>query len=156
MKWLAVIVILVLLTVSAGFRKFAIFLALTGIVGGVLIWQYQAYEENRPKTKILPSELIFENLSLEPTNSHYELTGRIMNNSDKYTLSGAQMKLAIRDCSSNDKSDCITISEIDEYIYVYIPPRQARDFKKDINPYSDINIQGELEIDYSIEYAEAK
>lgn len=156
MKWLAVIVILALLTVSAGFRKFAVFLALTGIVGGMLIWQYQAYEENRPRTKILPSELIFENLSLEPTNSNYELTGRIMNNSDKYTLSGAQMKLAIRDCSSNDKSDCITISEIDEYIYVYIPPRQARDFKKDINPYSDINIQGELEVDYSIEYAEAK
>mgnify|MGYP000073642876 FL=1 len=156
MKWFAVIVILVLLTVSAGFRKFATFLALTGIIGGFLIWQYQAYEENRPKTKILPSELIFEEVSLEPSDSDYELTGRIMNNSDKYTLSGTQMKLAIRDCSSNDKSDCITISEIDEYIYIYIPPRQARDFKKNIDLYSDINIQGELEVDYSIEYAEAR
>ncbi len=104
----------------------------------------------------MPSELIFEGVSLEPSNEAYDIIGRIINNSDKYSLSGVQLKLAMNDCINNEKNNCIIIAEQDEYIYIDIPPKQARDFKKNIYLYSDINIRGELVLDYSIEYAEAK
>ncbi len=119
-----------------------------------VIWQYQEYEENQSKKKILPSELIFEDVSLESSNGGYDIIGRVINNSDKYFLSGVQLKLAMRDCTNNEKNNCIIIAEQDEYIN--IPPKQARDFKKDIYLYSDINIRGKLVLDYSLEYAEAK
>ena len=154
MKWLAIIVILILLVVSAGFRKFAGILVLICLVGGVLIWQYQEYEESQSRKMILPSELTFEGVSLEYSNGNYDFIGRIINNSDKHSLSGVQFKLTAKDCAKNDKHNCIIISEVDEYIYINIPPKQARDFKKNIYLYSDINIRGKLVLDYSIEYAE--
>ena len=154
MKWLAVIVILILFVVSAGFRKFAGILVLTCAIGGILIWQYQEYEESQSRKMILPSELTFEGVSLESSNGNYDFIGRIINNSDKHSLSGVQFKLAVKDCAKNDKRDCIIVSEVDEYIYINIPPKQARDFKKNIYLYSDINIRGKLVLDYSIEYAE--
>jgi hypothetical protein len=156
MKWLAVIVILVLIAVSAKFRKFAAILILVGAIGGILIWQYQEYDENQSKKLILPSELSFEGVSLEPSNGSYNFFGRIINHSDKYSLSGVQLKLIIRDCEQDDKNNCIIISEVDEYIFIHIPPKQARDFKKNISLYSDINIEGILALDYTIEYAETK
>lgn len=157
MKWLAVMVILILLAVSAGFRKFAGILIVASAIGGVLIWQYQEYDENQSRKLILPSELTFEEVSLEPSGgSSYDFIGRIINHSDKYTLSGVQLKLTIRDCAKNDNNNCIIISEVNEYIYINIPPKQARDFKKNIFLYSDINIKGNLALDYTIDYAETR
>ena len=156
MKWLVVIVILILLALSAGFRKFAGILVLTCAIGGILIWQYQEYEENQSRKMILPSELTFEGVSLESSNGNYDFIGRIINNSDKHALSGVQFKLTVKDCAKNDKRDCIIISEVDEYIDINIPPKQARDFKKYIYLYSAINIRGELVLGYSIEYTETE
>ncbi len=156
MKWLAIIVILILLTVSARFRKFTGILVLTCAVGAGLIWQYQAYEESKSRNRILPSELFFEGVVLDHSDSNYDIIGRIINNSDKYSLSGVQIKLKIRDCTNDNNNDCIIVSEVDKYIYINIPPKQARDFKKSIYLYSDINIKGKLVLDYSIEYAETK
>lgn len=156
MKWLAIIVLLTLIAVSAGFRKFAGILILISAVGGLLIWQYQEYAANQSRNNILPSELIFADISLAPSYRGYDIIGRIINNSDKHALSGVQLKLAISDCTNGDNSNCIIISEADEYIYINIPSKQARDFKKDIHLYSDINIKGKLVLDYSIEYAETK
>lgn len=154
MKWLAVIVILILLAVSAGFRKFAGILIFVSAIGGILIWQYQNYDEKQSRKLILPSELTFEEVSLEPSGGSYDFIGRIINHSHKYTLRGVQLQLTISDCAKNDNNNCIIISEVDEYIYINIPPKQARDFKKNFSLYSDINIKGNLALDYTINYAE--
>lgn len=156
MKWLAIIVILILIAVSAKFRKFSVVLILVGVIGGILIWQYQEYDEIQSKKLILPSELSFEGVTLEPSNGNYDFLGRIINRSEQYTLSGVQLKLIIRDCAKDDKNNCLIISEVDEYIYIHIPPKQARDFKKNISLYTDINIKGILALDYTIEYADTK
>lgn len=156
MKWLLIVVFLALLAVSAGFRKFAGALVLFCAIGGILIWQYQVYEENQSRKNILPSELAFENVSLESLNENYRLTGRIINNSDKYDVRGVQVKLTVSDCKIEDNNNCIIISEADEHIYVDIPSKQARDFRRNIFLYSDIIIKGTLDWDYSIEYVESK
>lgn len=156
MKWLLILVFLTLLAVSAGFRKLAGTLVLLLITGGILIWQYQVYEENQSKKNILPSELTFEDLSLEPLHENYRLTGRIINNSDKYDVRGIQVKITVSDCKINERDDCVIITEADEYIYADIPAKQARDFKKNIFLYSDIVIKGRLDWDYSVTYVESK
>jgi hypothetical protein len=82
------------------------------------------------------------------------MTGRILNNSEKYTLSGLQVKISVKDCINNN--DCIIFSENNEYIYISIPPTQARDFKKEIYLYSNQSIENQLVWNYSIEYTESK
>jgi hypothetical protein len=156
MKWLAGIIILILLVVSAKFRKFAGLFILVCAVGVLLFWQYQEYEKYKPRNRISPSELVFKNVSFKLSQSSYEMTGRIINNSEKFTLNGVQLKITIKDCANNDNIDCIIFSEKNEYIYVYIPPKQARDFIKDISLYSDQNKENRLVWSYSIEYAESE
>jgi hypothetical protein len=156
MKWLAIIIALVLLIISARFRKFTGILVVVCGIGGLLFWQYQEYEKNESRNRITSSELIFKNVSFRFSNNNYEMTGRIINNSEKYTLKGVQLKITVRDCTDNDDIDCIIFSEKNEYLYVYIPPKQARDFKKDIYPYSNQNNEGRLVGNYSIEYAESE
>jgi hypothetical protein len=156
MKWLLIIVFLVLLAVSAGFRKLAGALVLLCVIGGLLIWQYQVYEENYSRKNILPSELTFEDLSLESSNESYRLTGRIINNSDKYDVRGIQLEITISDCKINANNNCIIITEANEYIYADIPSKQARDFRKNLFLYSDIVIKGKLDWDYSVKYVESK
>lgn len=156
MKWLAGIIILILLLVSAGFRKFAGIFVLICVVGGLLFWQYQEYEKNKSRNRIALSELVFENIAFKPSNGNYEMAGRLINNSEKYTLNGVQLKITAKDCAYNDNTECVIISDADEYIYINIPAKQARDFKKDIYLYSDQNIGDRLVWDYAIEYTESK
>lgn len=154
MKWFAGIIILILLLVSAGFRKFAGIFVLVCVVGGLLFWQYQEYEKNKSRNRIAFSELVFKNISFRPSNGNYEMTGRLINNSEKYTLKGVQLRIIARDCAYD--ADCIVILDGNEYIYINIPAKQARDFKKDIYLYSDQNIRDKLIWDYSIEYTESE
>ncbi len=156
MKWLFGIIVLILLVVSARFRKFAGFVVLICIVGGALLWGYQEYEKNKSKSRISASEVTLENISFETRNNNYELTGRIVNNSEKYILNGLQLKITVKDCTNNDDTHCIIFAEKKEYIYLSIPPRQARDFKKDIYLYLNQSIENKLAWDYSIEYAESE
>jgi len=148
--------ILILLVVSARFRKFAGILILVCAVGGFLYWQYQENEEKQSKKRIAPSEVFFEGVSLKSSYGSYDMVGRITNNSNKYTLKGVQLKLTFRDCAKDSDSNCIIIAEEDEYIYINIPPKQARDFKERVYLYSDLNVKGKLVWDYSIEYTKAE
>lgn len=128
---------------------------MVGIIAVFLSLQYQEYEKNKFKNRISSSEVIFENISFNPINNNYEMTGRIINNSEKYTLSGVQLKITVKDCTS-DATYCFIISESNEYIYVSIPPMQARDIKKEIYFYSNQRIENKLVWNYSIEYTDSK
>lgn len=156
MKLLLGVIILIMLIVSVRFRKFVGLLALMWITGAFLFWQYQNYEENKSKNRIHPSEVILNNISFKPINNNYEMTGRIKNNSEKYNLSGVQLRITAKDCTDRYSDNCIIFSEKEEYIYISIPPKQARDFRKDIYLYSDQLIKDKIIWDYSIGYVESK
>ena len=156
MAWIIGIVVLVLLIVSSGFRKFAGVLVLVAVIGGFIYWQYQKNEEKQSKTRIKPSELLFEDISLKSSyGSGYDMVGRITNNSSQFTLKGVQLKLTFKDCDKDNK-DCIIVAEDNEYIYVNIPPKQARDFKESVYLHSDLKIKGKMVWDYKIEYSKAE
>ena len=156
MAWIVGIVVLILLVVSAGFRMFAGVLVLIFAVGGFIFWQYLEYEERESKSRIPQSELVFEGMSLKPSyGSSYDLIGRIVNNSNKYTLKSVQLKLTFRDCEKDNKN-CIVIYEDSENIYINIPPKQARDFKESVYLYSDISLKVEMAWDYKIQHTKAE
>lgn len=123
---------------------------------GLIVWQYQEYEEGKSKTRILPSEVVLRKISFDPIGNNYQMTGRIYNNSEKYNLSGVQLKIIAKDCVNNNEDNCVIFSETNEYIYISIPPGQARDFKKEIYLYSNQNVENKVVWNYSIEYAESK
>lgn len=156
MAWVAAIIVLILLVVSAGFRQFALVLILICVIGGFAFYQYEQQEEKRSKTRIPISEIEIEGLTLKPSYSSYDLTGRIKNNSNQYTLSGLQMNLTFRDCEIENENNCIIVAEEDEYIYTNIPPKQARDFTEGIYLYSDMKIKGKMVWSYDIAYTKAK
>jgi hypothetical protein len=156
MPWIALILILILMLALPEFRKYGIVVVLVAAVGIFLLWRYQEYEEKQSKERIAPTELSFEDVTLNPAYSGYELTGRIINNSKKYTLKGFQLKLIFRDCDKNDNSKCVVIAEENEYIYIDIPPEQARDFKEDFYPYPDLKVKGKMIWDYTIEFTKAE
>ena len=156
MAWVIAIVILILLVVSAGFRQFAFVLILICVIGGFAYYQYEQEEEKRSKTRIPISEIKIEGLTLKPSYSGYDLTGRIKNNSSQYALNGIQMNLIFRDCEIENENNCIIVAEENEYIYTNIPPQQARDFSESIYLYSDMKIKGKMVWSYDIAYTKAK
>ena len=159
MVWIIGLVVLILLVVSAGFRKFAGIFVLIAVIGGVIYWQYQEkYQENeekQSKTRIKQSELLFEDVSLKTSYGSPYMVGRITNNSSQYTLKEVQLKLTFRDCDKDNKN-CIIVAEDDLFFYINIPPKQARDFKESVYLYSDLKIKGKMVWDYKIEFIKAE
>lgn len=156
MWWVVGVVILILLVVSAGFRKFAGILIIVCVAGGFIFWQYQENEEKQSLKRIPHSEILFEDVSLKSSYGSYEIVGRITNNSSKYTLKGVQLKLTFKDCDKDNLSNCIIVAEENEHIYKNIPPSQARDFKESVYLPSDLNIKGKMIWSYKVDYIKAE
>ena len=156
MPWLVVLILLILMLALPEFRKYGVVIVLVLAVGIFLLWRYQENEENKSKARIPPSDLSFENVSLQPAYSGYDLTGRIINNSKKYTLNGIQLKLTFKDCNKENNGGCVVIAEENKYMYIKIPPEQARDFKEDFYPYPVPDVKGKLIWEYTIEFTKAE
>jgi len=133
MAWLAAIVVLVLLVVSAGFRKFAgVALALCVLVGLYFYFQNEQ-EKSESVSRIAASELGLDGLTLIPEYGSYKLKGRVTNRSPKYALSSLTLKISMEDCTGEgDKRSCVTIAENAEFIFLSIPPQQARDLNESV------------------------
>ena len=152
MAWLAGIVVLILLVVFPGFRKFAGGLfALTAVVGGFFYLQHER-EESRSLSRIKSSELTFENVALTPDYSGYKLAGRVKNSSAKFTLKQVTFMVTMQDCTGESRSqDCITIGESNETVYVTVPPGQARDFDESVYFSGGVlKPKGHLQWNYSV------
>ena len=141
MVWIFVIVVLVLLVYSAGFRTFAIGLLAFVIVAGIIFYVYETTESQRSLTLILPQEVELADLGLTTSSSYSRrLTGRIKNNSDKHTLLSIDLKITIRDCEKESlNASCTIIGETTEYIYAKIPPKQARDIDEHVSGLGSVN-----------------
>lgn len=155
MIWIIVgLVILYLLVISEGFRKFSGALVLICAAGGFLLWQHQNNKEEESKSKISGTELAFEDLSIQTKYGGYYLVGRVTNLSKWHTLKSANLKIIFQDCTP---SGCITINEGRSYIYMRIPPKQARNIDESINISSKkLNTKGELRWFYLVTQTKAE
>lgn len=130
MGWLIGIVILILLVVSAGFRKFALVIVGLGAAAGFVIYANEERKEKLALSRIRPAELKFEGVTLKPDYSGYTLSGRLINGSAQYTLKQVTLKVTMRDCSGESERNCLIIGESNEYVHLGVPPGQARDFNE--------------------------
>jgi hypothetical protein len=130
MAWLiAAIGVVVLLVFFMGFRKSALGVLVTTVIGGFLLYQYNQQRERQSTTRIPQSEIVLENVAVRPTfGSSYDLTGRVKNNSKAYRLDGIEFKVTMRDCEDREKSSCVIIGEAPAYVSLTVPPQEARDF----------------------------
>ncbi|MBC6961814.1 MAG: hypothetical protein DWB48_03500 [Nitrosomonas sp.] len=152
MVWVIGLIVLILLIVSAWFRKVAVsVIIVTGVVGS-LIYVLNEREEERALSRIPLAELDFENVALKPSYSGYKLSGRIKNNSQEFTLKQVNLLITMRDCiGTPDSQDCVTIGESHENMDLNIPPGQARDFEKSLYfPGGNLKLLGKLEWNYSV------
>lgn len=85
-------------------------------------------------------------------NHEFQMTGLIINNSEKYTLKSITLTVTTQECNT-DRTNCLTVSEQQENVYITVPPHQARYFKKDIYLYSNQDVKNDLIWGHSIRYA---
>lgn len=159
MGWVAAIVILVLLVISAGFRKFALTLLVTCAVVGFVLYHQHKSEEAKALSRVDINEIAFDNVRLLGSDYRdYEIVGRVKNNSNQYTLKGVNLKITFRDCPQRDSLDgCVVIGEIDEFLSLNIPPGQARDFEESVYLYGDkMKPKGRLVWGYHVDYTKAE
>lgn len=152
MVWVIGFIVLILLVISAWFRKVAVgMIIIIGIVGG-LVYFLNEREEERALSRIPLAELDFENVALEPNYSGYKLAGRIKNNSQEFTLKQVDLLITVQDCTgAPDSQDCVTIGESHENMDLNIPPGQARDFEKYLYfSGGDLKLLGKLEWNYVV------
>jgi len=152
MVWILVIVVLVLLVYSAGFRKFSLGLLVVLFLAGIIWYVIEETENQRSLTRISPQEVELDKLRLTNSSSYSrQLTGRIKNNSPKHTLRSIDLKIILRDCEKESlKESCTIVGETTESIYVNIPPNQARDISEDVYGLESIHLKGEFAWSYRI------
>ncbi len=162
MAWLFAGVVLLLLLFVPTFRIAVLVLLGILIVGGVIWFRQDLRELEESERRISLSEVDFIDLRLRHDHSRdYTLTGRIKNNSRRFTLKRLGMKFTMKDCiesSSASKDNCDIVGQTDESVYVDIPPGQVRDLSEYtfVHFPSSMVIKGHAQWSYSIKYLLAK
>jgi len=138
MIWLLAIIVLILIVVSSGFRKFALW-GVGILVLVVVIYYYDTQAKHEASHQIIShNEIRLDNVVWGQYN---DLAGRVTNNS-KYTLDGLTLKMTAQDCNGDN---CVTIGEAEPYISATVLPGQARDFASHVFFNSPIKPTGKLQ-----------
>ncbi len=143
MAWL--ILMAIAMFIAYKFPKFRIPLVATGLIVLACIGygMYQKLEEEVSSTSRIKShEIELVNLQLKSQNETglYKLTGRIINNSKKFTLSQLKLKTTMNEIFQGRKNEVIG-EEIAE-IPCNIPPTQSRYIEENIYFTGLHNVQG--------------
>jgi hypothetical protein len=152
MAWFIGFVVVILLLVATGFRKVALGVVAVALAGGgVLYWHYGS-EEQLALTRVPPSELVLENVTLNPYVGSYRIAGRIKNNSAKFSVKQVDLAVTVQDCiPKGAETQCVTIGESKEFLNLNIPPGEASDFEETVRfSGSNLKLKGRLEWSYSI------
>jgi len=103
-------------------------------------------------TRISLEEVEIEgvDLSMGPINA--TLTGRAINGSPTYTLTGIELEVRLFDCPSEEAAlgDCFTIGEDAGYARLSAPPGQLRSFKATLLFSNLPEIEGVMRWEYSV------
>jgi hypothetical protein len=131
MAWLFAIVVLILLVVSAGFRKFFGVFVLIALLGGGAYYLYQQREERLAESRIRPSEVLVTNSKINFQYESYHFRGRVTNNSPQYTLSQVEFSISVKECPEQpSRTACVVVADTRKTLYIRVPPGQARDFNE--------------------------
>lgn len=152
MAWAIVVATVLVLTVaSRGFRLVALIMCAIALLGIGAVMAFSWLGQLASHSRIAPSELAFENVTLEPSYGDYSLKGRVVNHSDHYALESVEVLVTMNDCPSMVYSrDCVAIGQDNTYIFANVPPGQARDFSDPVIFSEPLDPKGRLVWNYSI------
>jgi hypothetical protein len=124
------------------------------LLGGLLYYALTAPAAPEEElNRISVDEIMLEgvDLALDPRVS--KLSGRVVNNSDSYTLTGILFDVKLYDCATPDTplTACFTIGEDTKEARLSAPPGQLRAFDAALIFANLPSIEGVLRWDYSVE-----
>jgi hypothetical protein len=135
MWWLLLLVIVIIAAFAVPRFGKALLGTVAVVVVVIAVYIFDSDRRNKAetaaaRTRIQFSEVELVDLGLQPRYKYtqsgsYTLVGRVRNGSAQYTLSQIRLKLTMRDCT--EPAGCETVGEVDESIYLSVPPGQARD-----------------------------
>jgi hypothetical protein len=138
-----------------GSRRFRALVAKVILVFAVIaigIYLYAAKQDKLVRSRIPPSQLALQHLSLESQFGNYLLRGRVKNNSKSFSLKCMTLEITARDCPREAKThDCKVIGDDKENVCVEIAPGKSGDFDTYVNfPGGALNPHGKLAWDYRV------
>jgi len=154
MLWIGLVIALGLLVgtliVTYGYRHSVLIVAaVLGVLIVALAW-YIRYGDEEGTGLITSDELVLKNLSLrQQYRTSYRMTGRLVNNSERYTVRSVAITITASDCTGPDSGDCIVVGEDTRTHNVEIPPGQARDILEQYI-FPRFVLQGELRWSHDI------
>lgn len=125
----------------------------TVLIGGLVYYAFTAPSAPEEELhRITADQIALEavDLALDPRVSR--LTGRVVNSSQTYTLTGIGFDVKLYDCAAQDTplDNCFIIGEDSKEARLSAPPGQLRHFEADLI-FADLpKVEGVMRWDYSI------
>jgi hypothetical protein len=123
----------------------AAFAVVIGIIG-YFAW-YQNHELTLSKQRIPAAAVELADMKITEEARGRQITGRVRNHSQKYTLTELRVRVSMEDCAD---SHCEVINQTDITLKPDVPPGQARDFREPLYFNSPLAPQGKLELHYVV------
>lgn len=137
------------LIVTYGYRH-SILIALVVLAAGIGVLAWYVRFGDQPGTGLItPQEVQLNNMQMtREYRSSYQMAGRLVNDSKKFTLVSVKITITASDCKSGG-ADCIVVGEDHRSVSVEIPPGQARDVVEEYM-FPRFVLQGQLKWRYRL------
>lgn len=143
---LVLVLIGVAITNSNAGRVLPVAFALVIGIIGFFAW-YQNHELSLSKQRIPAAEVELVDMKIIDERRGRQITGRVRNHSQAYTLRELQVRISMEDCAG---SHCEVINQTDITLKPNVPPGQARDFREPLYFSSPLAPRGKLELHYAV------
>ena len=124
------------------------FVIVIGIIG-YFAW-YQNHEMSVSKKRIPASEVELVDMQVTKDTRDRQITGRVRNHSQEYTLTQVKVRVSIEDCADSPNGHCDVINQKDITLNPNVPPGQARDFREPLYFSSPLAVRGKLKLKYDV------
>jgi len=122
--------------------------ALAVVIGIIAYFAWhQNHELSLSKQRIPVAEVELADMKIIDERRGNQITGRVRNHSQEYTLNELQVRVSMEDCADNH---CEVINQTDITLKPKVPPGQARDFREPLYFSSPLAPRGKLELHYAV------
>lgn len=123
------------------------------IIGVVVIYKFirfliTGYWTPPPRRQLIAvNEIVLDDFKIDKGSGWGRLTGRLRNNSGKYTISKVELRITARDCPG--ETDEI-IAQDKHMLNLEVPPGQARDVNSVVTSAKRLNPRGRLDWSFDV------
>jgi hypothetical protein len=130
----------------------------------------QAQQEQLALTRIKPDEVVLESTTIEDSTRKrstdtaltslpraVKLSGRVVNRSREFSITGLGLHLSFVDCTDIQKPDtCLQVGEHDENLRLTVPPQQARDYSRFAMLAQPVHARSQLKVEFSVKFVKSE